>query len=83
MPNDIDSDDQKEIRRTLEALVRGTKNTLASQMLEKETTEEALKFFEGREDFDHHNETIRMYDNEIAFNQKKLAIAEAKLAELD
>lgn len=75
---DFESD---EVRRMLEQVIRGTKSTLAMLVVERETTTAALAQLDG-EEFDHYQNTLKMYENEILFNRTKLAVAEAELKSL-
>lgn len=83
MPTQSNNLDQDEVRRILQAIIQGAKATLAMQIIERETTAEALKSLNNQEGFEHYSETLRMYDNEILFQQAKLSAVEARLAGLD
>lgn len=77
----FDDIDRDHLETALKQVIHGVRSTIASHVVERETALAALSELDG-EDFEHYQHSIQMYNNEILFNQKKLAAAEAKLAEL-
>lgn len=71
-----------QLRETLNQLIHNFVHSNAHSLVQAEIEREALTDFDGPE-HEHRYENISALEAEVAFNNKKIKIAKAKLAELD
>lgn len=71
-----------QLRETLNQLIHSFVHSNAHSLVQVEIERAALAEFDGPE-HEHRYENILALEAEVAFNDKKIEIAKAKLAELD
>lgn len=82
MPAAFETIDPEHLRNTLTNAIESIKQTIAHYAVELELDRSTLELIDGDE-YANRYENLKHYDQEIAFNKKKLEVAKAKLAELD